>query len=116
MGGSPEDVAIRPAAYRLPPPEQLPETSRIDEMCSVPAPLAFDIEPLPVVPDVLPVPVVEPVPVVLPVPAVEPVPLVDPPPYADDDEDDDEFSTVPRTSTRWLTYFCRSLLSLPVRR
>jgi hypothetical protein len=35
-GGSPEDVATRPAAYRLPPPEQLPEISRTDETVSVP--------------------------------------------------------------------------------
>lgn len=59
-GGSPEDVATRPAAYRLPPPEQLPEISLTDETCSVPElfdalMLLLEVEPAP--PAVLPAPV-----------------------------------------------------------
>jgi hypothetical protein len=76
-GGSPEDVATRLAAYRLPPPEQLPEISRTDETVSVPF-----------VPGALALP-------------VDGGLVIDVSTALD-------LSSVPRTSTRWFTYFCRS--------
>src|SRR4051794_36280650 len=60
-GGSPEDEATRPAAYRLPPPEQLPETSLTDDtriVCDDPLMLP-DIEPAPPAVEPVPVPAVE---------------------------------------------------------
>jgi len=60
-GGSPEDEAARPAAYRLPPPEQLPEISLIDDTRNVPPIAALD-DPLLMLPEVEPVPLVDPAP------------------------------------------------------
>jgi hypothetical protein len=69
-GGSPEDEATRPAAYRLPPPEQLPEISFTDDTCSVPEmfcdePLVLEVDPAAVLLVPVDVPVPVPVPVVL---------------------------------------------------
>jgi hypothetical protein len=68
-GGSPEDEAARPAAYRLPPPEQLPEISLMDETRNVPPPIPALDDPLLMPPEVEPAPVVDPAPVV-PAPAL----------------------------------------------
>src|SRR5205823_7594868 len=83
-GESREDEAARPAAYRLPPPEQLPEISRTDETVSVPV-SPCELAVLPAVPAV-----------------VDGGFVIDvSPPVAD-------LSSVPRISTRWFTCFWRS--------
>lgn len=62
-GGSPEDEAARPAAYRLPPPEQLPEISLMDDTRNVPPPIPALDDPLLMPPVVEPAPLVDPAPV-----------------------------------------------------
>jgi len=110
-GGPPEDEATRPAAYRLPAPEQLPEISLTDDTRRVP-PVALDD---PLMPDVDPA-----APVVGEVPAAPVGDVLEG--FVDGGFAADvsppllmlDVSSVPLISTRWFTCFCRSS-SFPLR-